>query len=132
MRVDDYHTTDGVGPASDQTTVNPKFTLKFQPFDWVMARASYGTGFRVPTFNQIFNGVTQTQNPGNSLTDPTTCPAGGTVNVTAGCGAITPDSQNGGNRFLEPETSEQYSFGLVLRPDLADHAVGGLLEHCGR
>ena len=108
VRVDDYT---GFG-----STVNPKFTAKFQPVDWAMARASYGTGFRVPTFNQIFNGVTQSPNPGSSLTDPTTCPAGGVVNVTPGCNAITPDSLSGGNLNLGPETSEQYSFGLVLRP----------------
>lgn len=108
VRIDDYT---GFG-----STVNPKFTAKFQPVDWIMARASYGTGFRVPTFNQIFNGVTQSVNPGNSLTDPTTCPAGGVVNVTPGCTAITPDSLNGGNQFLGPETSKQHSFGVVLRP----------------
>ncbi len=108
VRVDDYT---GFG-----STVNPKFTAKFQPVDWIMGRASYGTGFRVPTFNQIFNGVTQSVNPGNSLTDPTTCPAGGVVNVTAGCTAITPDSLNGGNLLLGPETSKQYSFGVVVRP----------------
>jgi iron complex outermembrane recepter protein len=108
IRIDDYT---GFG-----STVNPKFTAKFQPFDWVMFRASYGTGFRVPSFNQIFNGVTQSPNPGNSLTDPTTCPAGGVVNVTPGCTPITPDSLSGGNLNLGPETSEQYSFGAVLRP----------------
>jgi len=108
IRVDDYT---GFG-----STVNPKFTAKFEPAEWIMGRASYGTGFRVPTFNQIFNGVTTSQNPGSSLTDPTTCPAGGIANVTPGCTAITPDSQSGGNLNLGPETSEQYSFGAVLRP----------------
>ncbi len=108
LRIDDYT---GFG-----STVNPKVSGKFQPADWVMARASYGTGFRVPTFNQIFNGVTQAVNPGNSLTDPTTCPSGGVVNVTPGCTAITPDSLSGGNVDLGPETSKQYSAGLVLRP----------------
>lgn len=108
IRIDDYT---GFG-----STVNPKFTAKFQPADWIMARASYGTGFRVPTFNQIFNGVTVSPNPGSSLTDPTTCPVGGVVNVTPGCTAITPESQSGGNLNLGPETSEQYSVGLVVRP----------------
>ncbi len=108
IRVDDYT---GFG-----STINPKFTAKFQPVDWAMVRASFGTGFRVPSFNQIFNGVTQSPNPGSSLTDPTTCAPGGVVNVTAGCTAITPDSLSGGNLNLGPETSKQYSFGLVLRP----------------
>lgn len=108
VRLDDYT---GFG-----STINPKFTARFSPSDWVMLRASYNTGFRVPSFNQIFNGVTESPNPGNNLTDPSTCPAGGVVNVTAGCGAITPTSLSGGNLNLGPETSEQYSAGIVFTP----------------
>jgi iron complex outermembrane receptor protein len=108
VRLDDYT---GFG-----STINPKFTAKFSPTDWVMLRASYNTGFRVPAFNQIFNGVTESANPGQNLTDPSTCPAGGVVNVTAGCGAINPTSLSGGNLNLGPETSEQYSAGIVFTP----------------
>ena len=50
IRVDDYT---GFG-----TTTNPKVSVKFEPVDWAMVRGSYNTGFRVPTFNQIFNGAT--------------------------------------------------------------------------
>ena len=108
VRVDDYT---GFG-----STVNPKFTAKFQPTDWVMVRGSYGTGFRVPTFNQIFNGVTQSPNPGATLADPTTCPVGGSINVTPGCTQINPDSLSGGNVNLGPETSKQYTIGIVFKP----------------
>jgi iron complex outermembrane recepter protein len=97
-------------------TFNPKVSAKFQPVDWLMFRASYNTGFRVPTFNQIFNGVAVSPNPGNTLTDPTTCPAGGQVNVTPGCTQINPDSLSGGNLNLGPETSKQYSVGVVFQP----------------
>ena len=107
-RVDDY-TLFG-------TTWNPKVSAKFRPVDWLMFRASYNTGFRVPAFNQIFNGTTLSPNPGNTLTDPTTCPAGGTVNVTPGCAVINPDSFSGGNLQLRPEESEQYSLGVVFQP----------------
>jgi iron complex outermembrane recepter protein len=108
VRLDDYS---GFG-----TTINPKVSVKFRPADWLMFRGSYNTGFRVPAFNQIFNGVTQSPNPGNALTDPTTCAAGGIVNVTPGCNAITPDSLTGGNLNLGPEKSKQYSVGVVLQP----------------
>lgn len=108
VRLDDYS---GFG-----STVNPKFTARFRPFDWVMFRASYNTGFRVPSFNQIFNGVTESPNPGNTLTDPTTCPTGGIVNVTPGCTVINPTSLTGGNLNLGPETSKQYSAGIVFTP----------------
>lgn len=106
-RVDDYS---GFG-----STFNPKFTAKFTPTDWLLFRGSYNTGFRVPTFNQIFNGVTQSPNPGNTLVDPTTCPSGA-VSALPGCSAITPDTLSGGRLELGPETSEQYSVGVVIRP----------------
>jgi iron complex outermembrane recepter protein len=81
----------------------------------LMFRGSYNTGFRVPAFNQIFNGVTQSPNPGNTLVDPTTCPSGA-VSLLPGCAAITPDTLSGGNLNLGPETSEQYSVGAVFQP----------------
>lgn len=107
VRLDDYT---GFG-----STINPKISAKFRPVDWFMIRGSYNTGFRVPAFNQIFNGVTQSPNPGNTLVDPTTCPTG-TVSLLPGCAAITPDTLTGGNLNLGPETSEQYSVGVVLQP----------------
>lgn len=107
-RIDDYS---GFG-----STFNPKFTAKFQPVDWLMVRGSYSTGFRVPTFNQIFNGVTQSPNPGSTLVDPTTCPSGVANPAVTGCAPITPDSLSGGNLNLGPETSKQWGVGLVLRP----------------
>jgi iron complex outermembrane recepter protein len=107
-RVDDYT---GFG-----STFNPKFTAKFRPVDWLMFRASYNTGFRVPSFNQIFNGVLQSPNPGNTLADPTTCPPGAVVGSTPGCAAITPDSLSGGNLNVGPETSKQFGGGVVFQP----------------
>lgn len=97
-------------------TFNPKISGKFRPFDWLMFRASYNTGFRVPSFNQIFNGVTQSPNPGNTLVDPSTCPSGAVNPNVAGCAAITPDTLTGGNLNLGPETSKQYNIGVVIQP----------------
>jgi iron complex outermembrane recepter protein len=107
-RVDSYS---GFG-----TTWNPKVSAKFQPIDWLLFRASYNTGFRVPAFNQIFNGITVSPNPGSTLVDTTTCPVGGVTNVTPGCASINPESLSGGNPLLRPEESEQYSVGVVFQP----------------
>ena len=107
VRLDDYS---GFG-----STVNPKISAKYQPLDWLMFRGSFNTGFRVPAFNQIFNGVTQSPNPGNTLVDPTTC-ATGAVSTLPGCAAITPETLSGGNLNLGPETSKQHSIGVVLQP----------------
>ena len=49
-----------------------------------MFRGSYNTGFRVPSFNQIFNGTTISPNPGNTLVDPTLCPTGNDGGTAAG------------------------------------------------
>ena len=107
VRLDDYS---GFG-----STVNPKISAKYQPLEWLMFRGSFNTGFRVPAFNQIFNGVTQSPNPGNTLVDPTTC-ATGAVSTLPGCSAITPETLSGGNLNLGPETSKQHSVGVVLQP----------------
>jgi iron complex outermembrane receptor protein len=98
------------------TTFNPKVTAKFRPVDWLLFRGSYNTGFRVPSFNQIFNGTTQSTNPGNTLVDYTTCPSRVVNANVPGCAPITPDSLSGGNRELGPETSKQHSVGVVFQP----------------
>ena len=108
LRVDDYT---GFG-----TTTNPKISAKFQPIDAVMFRGSYNTGFRVPSFNQIFNGTTISPNPGNTLVDPTLCPQGTTSGPQPACAPITPESLSGGNLELGPETSKQWTVGVVLQP----------------
>jgi iron complex outermembrane recepter protein len=107
-RLDDYT---GFG-----STFNPKVSAKFAPFDWLMFRGSYNTGFRVPAFNQIFNGVTISPNPGNTLVDPSRCPTGAVNNAIPGCTAITPETLSGGNLNLGPETSKQASVGVVFKP----------------
>jgi iron complex outermembrane recepter protein len=108
VRIDDYT---GFG-----STTNPKISFRFRPWEPVLFRGSYGTGFRVPTFNQIFNGTTISPNPGNALVDPTLCPQGTTAGPQPACAPITPDSLSGGNLNLEPETSEQYTIGMVIQP----------------
>lgn len=108
FRVDDYT---GFG-----TTTNPKISAKYRPIDPLMFRGSYNTGFRVPSFNQIFNGTTVSPNPGNTLVDPTLCPQGSTTGPQPACAAITPDSLSGGNLELGPETSKQWTVGVVIEP----------------
>jgi iron complex outermembrane recepter protein len=111
VRVDDYS---GFG-----TTTNPKVTAKYQPIDWLMLRASYNTSFRVPSFNQIFNGVTLSPYSGSDLADPVSCPGGVPTSAFGSglpCAQIRPDIATGGNANLGPESADQYSVGIVLRP----------------
>ena len=108
VRIDDYS---GFG-----TTTNPKVSAKFQPAEWVMFRGSYSTGFRVPSFNQIFNGITESPYSGSDLADPVKCP-GGVPNATnPACAFIRPNIWTGGTIDLGPETAKMASLGVVLRP----------------
>lgn len=108
VRVDEY---DGFG-----TTVNPLVAVKFRPIEQILLRGNYNTGFRAPTFNQLFNGRSEAQFTGRDLADPARCP-GGIPNATdPNCVAIQPDLIFGGNPDLGPETAEQFSLGAVFQP----------------
>lgn len=109
VRYDDY------GDFGD--TTNPMVNFKFRPVPWLMFRGNYNTAFRVPAFNQLFNGVTETLYTGADLADPKTCP-GGRPSAAPGCANLerTIDIINGGNPNLGPETAEMYSLGVVFEP----------------
>ncbi|NIJ22223.1 iron complex outermembrane receptor protein [Sphingomonas naasensis] len=108
VRIDDY-TLFG-------STTNPKVSVKYRPIEQIMFRGSYNTGFRVPSFNQIFNGVTLSPYSGSDLADPVACP-GGVPNLTnPACAFIRPEIATGGNRELGPETAKQFSVGVVIQP----------------
>ena len=108
VRIDDYT---GFG-----SSVNPKFTARFTPTEWLMFRGSYSTGFRVPAFNQIFNGVTQSPYSGSDIVDPIKCPTLVANTTDVNCAFIRPDIYTGGNVNLGPEKSKELSFGVVVRP----------------
>ena len=102
------------------STVNPKVSAKYQPVDWLMLRGSYNTSFRAPGFNQIYNGLTTSPYSGSDLADPVKCPGGVPTSAFGSglaCAIIRPDIGTSGNLALEPETAEQYSVGIVLRPN---------------
>lgn len=107
LRIDEYQ---GFG-----STTNPKVSVKFEPADWLLFRGSYNTGFRVPTFNQIFNDQIESIF-GGTLADPRNCPGGVIQPANPACQGIRPDIINGGNPNIGPETSREFGAGLVLRP----------------
>ncbi len=107
-RVDDYT---GFG-----STFNPKVSVMFRPVEWLMFRGSYNSGFRVPAFNQIFNGVTDSPYSGSDLVDPIRCPTFVPNATDPNCAFIRPDVLTGGNLAIGPETSKQYNVGVVFQP----------------
>jgi iron complex outermembrane receptor protein len=86
----------------DAKATNPKLSLRYQPLQQLLVRASYGKGFRVaalPELNTpVSNGTTAT------FVDPATGTRGQFNQIT------------GGNANLKPEKSEQSSIGFVVDP----------------
>lgn len=112
VRHDNY---DGFGG-----TTNPKYGFMYTPIESLLFRGAYSTGFRVPSFNQLFNGVTAEPYTGTDLANPFLC-EDGVVNLDdPNCDVITPAIFFGGKTDLGPEESEQSSLGLVYAPPSSD------------
>jgi len=80
-----------------------RFTLRYQPTDWITMRASFGESFLSPSPGQLFSPV---QENFPQLFDPAT---GRVLQPPEGV-------QQGGNTTLRPETTETYAAGIVLTP----------------
>lgn len=93
-------------------TTNPKASLAWRPADTMMVRASWGEGFRAPTFVQLYGLTIEGPVPGN-IADPVLCPQN--PNNPVFC-AIRPNARTGGNAGLQPETSKQWNIGFVVEP----------------
>ncbi|MBL9203014.1 MAG: TonB-dependent receptor [Opitutaceae bacterium] len=86
---------------------NPKFTVRWAPTDKFLVRSAYSTGFRVPTFKQMFDPVTESPLAATGLVDPATgviIPANSAVTIF------------GGKSDLNPEEAKMYSAGFVTQP----------------
>ncbi len=107
VRQDDYS---GFGKST-----NPKVSAVWKPLSQFLVRGSYSTGFRVPTFNQIYNPAVLSPS-GVDRVDPVTC-SSLTVNpALPGCEAIRPDTLGGGRETLGPEDAKMASFGVLIEP----------------
>lgn len=110
VRHDDYSLFGG--------TTNPKVALRWNPVKQAVFRGSYNTGFRAPSFFQLYGAQGDSPVPGN-IADPVLCPQRpGDLSVCA----IRPNARQGGNATLNPEKSKQWSIGTALAP--ADWITG--------
>ncbi len=98
------------------TSTNPKVSLRFRALDQLLFRGSYSTGFRVPTFNQLYNGLTDSPFSGATLVDPQNCPTGRVNSTIPGCEPIRPNIYTGGKRDLGPEDAKMASLGFIWEP----------------
>ncbi|WP_295566281.1 TonB-dependent receptor [uncultured Stenotrophomonas sp.] len=122
------------------STTNSKFGVKWKPIDSLLVRATYGTGFRAPTVDDLYGGTVSTR---DSFTDPCDTSFGTAASsaaVAARCKALkvpanfrqlnsdgtvaskpgqqaTTDFNSGSNPDLKPETAKTWTVGLVYSPD---------------
>jgi iron complex outermembrane receptor protein len=111
------------------STTNSKFGLKWKPIDSLLVRATYGTGFRAPTVDDLYGGTVKTR---DSFTDPCDTSFGiaaSSATVAARCQALkvpanfrqqtsegnvatkpgqqaVTDFTSGSNAALKPETAK--------------------------
>ncbi|WP_373888528.1 TonB-dependent receptor domain-containing protein [Massilia genomosp. 1] len=97
-------------------TLNPKVSFRYQPTTQWLFRGSYNEGFRAPSFNQLFNGITESTYAGKDLADPGKCASGKVDTTRPGCESIGPLIYTGGKAKLGPETSKQGTVGVVFEP----------------
>ncbi len=106
LRHDSY---DGVFNAATNSTspqlntTNPKIGLSFRPDSTLLARTSYGTGFRAPSIAEMYRPL-QSGSTASFVRDPV---SGETTQF-----AVDRES----NPDLKPETSKQFSLGIVFEP----------------
>ncbi len=91
------------------TATKPTFGLKYQPFRELTFRASYAEAFLPPTFSQltqrINTGGLAAANPTAIFFDPVTQTSYSSLSVA------------GNNPALGPETSKNWSYGVIWEPD---------------
>ncbi|KHL52833.1 MULTISPECIES: TonB-dependent receptor domain-containing protein [Xanthomonas] len=105
-------------------TTNSKFGFRWKPITDLMIRGNWSQGFRAPSINELFQGVSDTF---EDVRDP--CAGSfsdGSVNGTrpGSCGAVPAYAQanpqvrtaTGGNPNLQPETSTSKTLGFVYSP----------------
>ncbi len=100
------------------STTNSKLGLAWRPVDSLLFRSTWAEGFRAPSILELFEGLRATSVP---VDDP--CSGGGAG--LPGCAGVpatyVQPSANvpatvGGNPELQPETSENFTLGMVLTP----------------
>lgn len=97
-------------------TTNPKVGLRWTPTREVLARASFGTGFRAPTLADLYTPTRVGQT--NGIYDDAYCAQAVAIDPSLEpdyCG-LQPDKLVGGSATLKPEKSKQFSIGLVFEP----------------
>ncbi|MCH8219860.1 MAG: TonB-dependent receptor, partial [Proteobacteria bacterium] len=107
------------------TTVNPKISVGYRPFDTLLLRASYGEGFRAPSMLELYSSPAQSFPAAIDSVRCAATPEGGAdgrllpgVTVSSGHPCLTTQYQTatGGNAALDAEQSKNLNVGFVFSP----------------
>ncbi|MFT4075946.1 MAG: TonB-dependent receptor [Asticcacaulis sp.] len=91
--------------------------LEYRPLKTLLLRAAWGTGFRAPDLNYVYQGIGYEE---GRATDYYACYNDTPEDYPGDCGRGSRISvQTGGNRDLDPETSESFNTGFVWAPSRA-------------
>jgi iron complex outermembrane receptor protein len=93
-------------------TFNPQVGLKVSPIRQVTFRATYGTGFRAPSFSQ--NGSSQSE---GFITYVPPASFAALHNNDPYVQQYTLAEFSTSNPAIQPETSESFTLGMILKPD---------------
>ena len=119
-------------PRIDPVTTG-KAGVRWQPFEDVLLRGAYSTGFRAPSVGELFLGPSQSfdplldpcADPGSDDEADQNCLADGTAGGGTGGNVITPYDLWQGNPELKPESSKNLTYGFIYSPRwLPDLNVG--------
>jgi iron complex outermembrane receptor protein len=99
------------------TTNNGKVSVRYQPSRYVTFRGAASTGFRAPSLPELYlpNVINATGGAiGNG--NPFCTPGNYNTEFTPGVCASQGLGLSGGNPHLKPETSQNFSFGVIVEP----------------
>ena len=88
---------------------SPQVSVRYQPLDMLVLRASWGEGFKAPNLTQLYQERSQSF---NDARDTFRCEALG----TDPCPINQVENFSGGNPGLESETAESFNFGVIVEP----------------
>jgi outer membrane receptor protein involved in Fe transport len=94
---------------------------KYRPIRDVTLRGTYGTGFRAPNIGNLYGGAAESF---PSVTDPCAGPFAPGTPIPPNCGVYANNGDTatqlketlGGNPNLQPETSKNWTVGVVFEP----------------
>ncbi len=93
------------------SSFNPKASVRYQPSRELVFRAAAGTGFRAPTLWDV-NSPPSFSNTADTVLDPA-CPNPAEIEGRCNSQVVTKSTAAAS---LKPETSRQFSFGMVFEP----------------